>query len=941
MYFFYQTKGGEEKWSEALASQRDSVIKTKAPRYSTILDLDLLIDEDTTQEQFNGIRYFGDMYFDFDSDDIEDCLVRVNKFIKKLEEAEVDLDQLSFYATGKKGFHCTIPQECFVVKPNPKGVVGLPHIYKEMAFAFYVDTLDLKVYSARKGRMFRTVNVERENGRYKVQVTAQELKDMTEEIYVELTSAPRALIPTTTPTLNDKLSIIYSKAEQKIIAAAKRRGSSQKENEQLQKFKGEFPDTIKTMMSGEGIVDGSGFNKIAMQLGIVANGLKKGKEEYLAACAGLIKNHTSDGARYNSEKKREAELLRMYEYTQDNVCYAYSVGAIKSMLKPEHKAEDLQGFTGAIISEVDEDTDESLYGGVVLTTEGVLRKTEEGFVQICDLGFKNVKMLRDMEYSTINAYEVDVDFRKTTTGRKTVALDTFMSKSKFQAFSMANSGAFTGSEAHVSPLYARLRDMAIKTDGVVNLLHKEGLDVIKRNTPDGPVTDLVWVGVEKVTIAIDPLTGEKKDINYRFSPRVGTRGVYKSDLLEVPSLEGSEAEVKALLAFLDMNEPKVIGNLFGWAVSCFHRTFYQQLYKQFPIAQVFGQAGCGKSTTVGELLQLFYYLVEPKVFSASKNTKAMIDSFMQSSASIPLALDEYKPREMRPEKAAEVRFLIREAYNCRSFGKLGAGDGGINSNMRDAQEFTYSAPIIFMGEGLEAETAILERTVSVMLTKQGLDGRDKNIKSVRANRKILSSLGKRLVYATFATNIETFRDTFDTIEEGVKERAFNMHNERVVFNIAVVLNGLEFAKKVLGTQYEGKLNEKLDQLIAAVSDISNHIGTVIMSEAAKVLNMLSYITRTEHQETEFGFKHNIDYHLTNKHVDIRMRNAFIKYAGWSRRKGREVLYDNEEAFMQGLGASAACVDQLCIDSPLYDSSLSRIYRFSLLKLETEMVEAFK
>jgi hypothetical protein len=942
-YFYYQVEGGEERWNEALSAQRDNIIASKKPRYSTILDLDLLIDEDTTQEQMQGIRYFGDFYADFDSDDIEEVISKVQKFIKKLVEMDLDLSCVSFYLSGKKGMHITIPKECFVTKPNPKGVLGLPNIYKEIAFQLYVDTLDLKVYSSRRGRMFRTVNVERENGKYKVQVTAKELENLTEDEYAALCSAPRDLIAATTPKLNEKLAVMYAKAEQRVAEAYKRRGAAAKDNELLQKFKGEFPDTIKSIMNGEGLIEGAGFNKIAMQLGITANGLGKSAEDFIDACEGLLKNHVSDGTRYNSEKKREAELRRMFDYTQGNVLYAYSVGAIKSLLKPGTVAADLNGVTdadGEILSEVDPETNESMYVGVVLTTNGVLKKTEEGFVQICDLGFKDVKVLKNLQDDSLNAIEAVLDFRKNSSQRKVIGLDTFMSKSKFQAFSMTNSGAFTGSDAQVSPLFARVRDMALKNNGVVYLLHKEGLDVIKRNTPDGPVSDVVWVGSEEVKIAADSKTGQIPDVSYRFLTKLGLRGVYKTDLMSAPNLEGTEHEVMVLTALLNMNEPKVMGNLLGWVVSCFHRAIYGNLFNQFPIAQVFGQAGCGKSTTVKELLQMFYFLESPKIFSASKSTKAMLDSYSQSSASIPLALDEYKPREMKGERSGEVRTLFRESYNNGAFGKMMVNNGDTNTT-RDTQNYSYSAPIVFMGEGLEAETAVLERAVCVMLSKQGLQGREKNMDTVQDNRAVLSSLGKSLVYSTFLIDLSSFRAGFDVVHNEVKAVFFNGQNHRVVYNIAVVINGLKFLKHLLNAKFQGKFDEKLDQLLAAVGDISNHVGTVVMSESSKVLNVLSYITSTEHQETEFGFKPRVDYILTKTFIDIRMRNAYVKYTGWCRRKGREILYDTEESFMQGLGSSAACIDRVTISSELNDSSLAKIYRFDLIKLEAEMVEAFR
>jgi len=45
-----------------------------------------------------------------------------------------------------------------------------------MAYKLYVDTLDLRVYSAKRGRMWRTPNVQRENGKYKVPISLGEAR---------------------------------------------------------------------------------------------------------------------------------------------------------------------------------------------------------------------------------------------------------------------------------------------------------------------------------------------------------------------------------------------------------------------------------------------------------------------------------------------------------------------------------------------------------------------------------------------------------------------------------------------------------------------------------------------------------------------------------------------------------------------------------------------
>ena len=204
---------------------------------------------------------------------------------------------LRLYATGGRGFHIEVPWELFLPKPPKAGVQRLPQIYREMAFELFVDTLDLRVYSARKGRMWRTANVARENGKFKVAISFDEALAITVEDYGTLCSAPRPAPTPTPPALCQRLAVLYAKAESKIEGAAKRKKGAKKDFELLARFKGEFPPTLQRLLAGEGVAETAGFHQIAMQVAITANALGKTDAYVLEAATGLIENHVSDGHR--------------------------------------------------------------------------------------------------------------------------------------------------------------------------------------------------------------------------------------------------------------------------------------------------------------------------------------------------------------------------------------------------------------------------------------------------------------------------------------------------------------------------------------------------------------------------------------------------------------------------------------------------------------------
>jgi hypothetical protein len=940
MYFYWQQAGGEDLWQEGLAASRQHIIETKRPRYVTVLDLSAFVSDSMSREDINEIKYRGPMYFDWDAPEIETGIEKVQQFLGKLHEADVDLSALRLYATGGRGFHCEMPMEMFMAKIPVKGVQYLPAICKELAFELYTDTMDLRVYSARRGRMWRTPNVQRENGAYKVPITAAEMDAMTPTMYASLCSAPREAPASATPVLNMKLAVIFAKAEQKVLAAQKRRKNSVHDAALLQKFAGQFPPSLLKIMSGESTSDGIGFHQIAMQIAITAGALGKKDDVVLPLCEGLIANHKSDGARYNTPPKRRAELQRMLRYCEDNVCYSYSRDAVRKLLPVGVPAPDLDGLTessGTVISVDGEVPDDGMLGGVFMTELGVFRKAEEGVQKISNIAFKDVSVLVDATSGRALGYEVDVLLDGKSRGLERLSIDTFLSKAKYQVFAMTNGGVMQGSDNHVAALSVKLRELAMQKGGTVYVVHREGLDLVQR--PDTDIKDMLWVTPDEV-IGLD------LPLRYRFQAPGNREAMFKSDLMEAPDLECNEETVKVLSSLLQMNSPFVMGALLAWMTSAFHRQIYHELYGQFPLCQMFGQAGSGKTTTLDTLLRFFYYLSPPISFTADGGTtKYSLEGMMQTSASIPAAIEEYKPREMRPGRHAQLKQMFRSAYNSQAFAKGGMGVE-LGQSWRDISVFNYSAPVIFIGEALEAETAVLERTVVIPLSKQSLTGREEHHRIVFDNRKVISALGKEIVKATFATDLDQFKASMDANEQRARAIAFHRNNHRVVFNLAVLFNGLDFLEQVLEMKFGKMFKIQFAELRTALGDVSNQVATAIMTEASKVLNTLAFISRTEDAISEFGLQYGRDYVYsgTGKNLgslQMRMRDVWVKYVGWCRRKGQPQLFDNEDAFLHGFAHYSALEDKVCLKSVLKLNGLDKVYSFRVLTLDEEKVETFK
>ena len=550
-------------------------------------------------------------------------MIKVNEFLDKLAALGLDLTSIKCFATGGKGFHIEIPPPCFMEKPAKTGTLNLPVIYREIALELCVDTLDLRIYSQGKGRMWRVPNNKRANGSHKVQLTAQDIRSMTPETYAEFVSKPRGELPLTPPNLCIDLAILYSKSAQKVEEKMKARGKFKKSpNDKIRAHS----ISIEMMMAGIGIKDGVGFHELALQIAISAATCGLTEAVMLEESEGIIANHESTGSRYNTPAKRRAELSRMFAYCDDNPCYAFNVGAVKSLLN--HAAPDLDGLpvtkedveegiaeakeqlAAASSGEVAPDEFEDTSGGVTLSKFGVYVDTEFGKKRICAVSFRDIHLLIATDTGQMSAYEADVLVNGRSTGRQTLELDTFASVQIFNRFAARLGHAMQGVETHIRGLMMRFVELAKKKGRMRYIAKREGLDIV--NIPNHENKDLrepfmVWADTRGVIL--DPRLAEGVvDMSFQGFP--DPRGLFKADLADAPSLDSwlkedpanKEALRRTLEDMFSCQRAEVIGKLLGWYTAAIYRMIFHKAYGQFPVLHVNGSAGAGKSVRKGTLV---------------------------------------------------------------------------------------------------------------------------------------------------------------------------------------------------------------------------------------------------------------------------------------------------------------------------------------------------
>lgn len=219
-YRYYQTRE-KTKWLQVPASEADGLISKQRPALVTALE--------TTHNEADPATHDaplqrGDLYADFDAEDVTDGVKASIGYIEKLSALGVDPECLDIYLSGGKGVHVFVPSACYMSAFRLGiGVQGLAGIYHAMVtdVALIKDGIDLRIYnSLGMGRMLRQAGVRREkDGRFKVAVTLSELQEATNaEKYAEFVSAPRNSINRAAAAYATGLAALYVKKQNEVTA---------------------------------------------------------------------------------------------------------------------------------------------------------------------------------------------------------------------------------------------------------------------------------------------------------------------------------------------------------------------------------------------------------------------------------------------------------------------------------------------------------------------------------------------------------------------------------------------------------------------------------------------------------------------------------------------------------------------------------------------------
>jgi hypothetical protein len=359
--------------------------------------------------------------------------------------------------------------------------------------------------------------------------------------------------------------------------------------------------------------------------------------------------------------------------------------------------------------------------------------------------------------------------------------------------------------------------------------------------------------------------------------------------------------------------------------------------------QVFGQAGAGKSKTVQLMNHMHYYLRPPKELQSTGQTQWPIIAAVAASSSMPVVFEEVKKREMAKTTHDMLLSIFRSNYNANTISR-----GGLSRDTAAktvvVNEYANRSPLVFCGEALEDQTAIIERCVIVEMAKKDREGRRNFFEYCLRNQIKLGSLGKALATSALHINYMEFKYQFETIMDMVRDSVNNQveGRDRPEFNVAVVISGLQFLKGTLHNVFGDRFDEKIDQLSESMMTNIEEIIPKVISEAAKVLDVMAQMSKMHESEFKMQGNTHYTYSFDDGYVDIKLKPAYSQYVRYCRSLGQAPLYDTVTAFVAGMSKYSGCIDKKCQDNRvLYTGPFEYLFRFSVAEMEKEEVEAFR
>lgn len=786
--------------------------------------------EDVEREDL--VRYQGPFYIDIDSTDITESIEAARAALEALQGVDVDLECIRVWATGKKGFHIEVPQEVFAAG---EPVLKLPRIYARMAEALNLPLYDRSVYSMGKGRMWRVENVARpDNDQFKVPITAEEALELDEAQYQQLCSMPRELPPPKAPRPAPSMKALFESCRMKVEQEPKFEPQTRPEGGLFKVLEGAVPACMQMAREGKKARNKT-WNDLATQY---VQGLAEMDRDPSELIEAFVTGTQSKS--YPTVADRRREVKKKYFHIRRIGQYAFACVKMRSVLA----SNPCEGCPVKAQSE-------SASGNIVARHAGYFEVTPNGG-------------LRQLTNFTLEPVEETVErgeifgLRRTSLQVHVVMEDGSRHRTEIPEAAWISRARFADAFLGISNAYITASDNDIqRLKGLVLLPVQEEQQTAANRIVRTERTEQIGIHIRPVgdedyeAIYVEPGWSTDKygmETGLECKTRDHPHPRLKSVAMANPLPEEYAGLVRRLLG---VNVPHVIAPALGWTVASALKSHLMTRTNSFPLLNLWGRAGAGKTETAQLLLLLhgIDHFTEWEKTAASASSYYALWRNLASSTTVPRIIDEVNRSKIPAKQWLQMQETLKACWNADPIqrGTLSRVNDGRSHHGVNLMRARLTAPVIYLSEQSPDLPALKERTVAVGIStaeREMLPNSERDFFWCVQHKRKFNTLAKALYIAA----LNTSPDEVHAIVDSYYTRVPPEFKSRQRLSYQIVLAGLEWLSATLdvfGVRVGRELEELRESFVTWLSVHSTVVaGAAHRSEVDALMQNLMAMLRT-------------------------------------------------------------------------------------------------
>jgi energy-coupling factor transporter ATP-binding protein EcfA2 len=903
--YYREVESGAGAWLEADYKDADRIRKQEDTHHLGMYAL----SRRPTDDDGTPLKYQGDLHLDIDNEDIDVSTHSAKLIVDLLKQYEVNEDALEIWASGGKGYHIRISGRHFGAY---RAIENLPQFHKYMAsvIAARADAVgvDLQRYGSGKSGTLRVANKLRSNGKYKVPITVEELYGMTVESYSEITSHPRDELKLAKPEESTELTLLYREA-----VKAFDRPKNAKPGITTERFKvmgDALPQCVEDAIACENIPKGDGaWNYAKMTLARYISVTDIDGDDLIDRMA---TNWDGESKRNPTVRSRVADVKAAARSMSAKTDFPCSIVSASFSMKP---------CRGCKLNEASEEKQAAeefsrgnLMEGLVFEDTGVYAKESGKSSEVfTNFVLEPVSVYYDADKpdkisKLVVKLKVDQDTSAYTLDLPPLA---FSGKAKFKAAVMGHGMAnFFGGDNDPGFIYA-LITTPNKLEGIPRMTESNRVGIVRHKCSARGIDELTWV---------------QKDwsLNYKgiedtmsFKETVKRQGEDSHKLAMDLRCTTGTIDAQALSMFHSLilsRDDSASSSFLGFMAACWIKQFLQrpEYDNHFPVLQVYGPSGSGKSSLVRYWSGIAGAdIVNGGVLALQQITPASLRSEAIVTTTVPRVIDECNPSKVAKAKWEGAREIIKSAASKMSVGVMTKLADGTMANLN----IVCSSPLVTMGVARIAEKEIEERTEQVELfaTHVALPKYQDEFRKILYDSTFLSKIAGAFMRESMVID----KDTITEWQEKNRAVAFSGGlDNRPASMASTILTGLDFAAHVVKARAECDSSAVLAKIVdlreAYIGRMSSVVAVRSTRSDEKTIFMvhLSEMAATYRDfRGDLIMKPGVHFQVTTTQLHLRPNAVYLIYSRFLREQGLIKEYASHAALAESLKTHESFVAQ--------------------------------